>query len=71
MRIALSGMHRAPVALAALAQFSGNEIVWQPATPIPVQPGKFLHLFLKCLLGTATATETYAWLGIVVDGYFE
>lgn len=71
MRIQLPGYHNAIVALAANKPFSiGTEIAWSPATPIVVFPGRFLHVFTRCLVGTATATETYRW-GVTIDGYFE
>jgi len=68
--VALGGVHSAAVAVAANVQFSGADVVWQPKMPIAVQPGKFLHIGCRELVGTATATETYQW-AIAVEGYFE
>jgi len=68
--VGLGGIHTGAVALTANAQFSGNDIIWQPKTPIAVMPGRFLHIGVRELVGTATATETYLW-NIAVDGYFE
>lgn len=71
MRMMLPGFHNALVALAANKEFTlGSDIVWQPNSPIAVFPGRFLHVFLRCLVGTATATETYRW-NCVISGYFE
>jgi hypothetical protein len=70
MRMALGGVHSGAVALAANAQFSGNDVVYTPTVPIAVQPGRFFHVITRELVGTATATETYQW-NILVDGYFE
>ena len=68
--VALGGVHRGAVALAANQQFSGADIIWQPKTPIAVFPGRFLHIGCRALVGTATATETFQW-GVAVEGYFE
>lgn len=67
--VALSGFHSAAVALGVNAQFSGNEIVFTPNTPIPIFPGRFLQLMCRCIVGTATATETFLW-SVPIDGYF-
>jgi hypothetical protein len=45
-------------------------ISWVPGTPMPVHPGKFLHVILKQVLGLATATEIFRG-AVVIDGYFE
>lgn len=71
MRIALAGIHKGTVALAANTLFTGNDIVWQPTVPIAVQPGRFFHVICRAIVGTATATETFLWAGVTVDGYFE
>lgn len=68
--VALGGVHTGAIALAANAQFSGADVIWQPKMPIAVMPGKFLHIGCRELVGTATATETYQW-AIAVEGYFE
>lgn len=68
--VALGGVHSAAVGLAANAQFSGADVVWQPRTPIAVMPGRILHIGCRALVGTATATETFQW-GINVEGFFE
>lgn len=68
--VGLGGIHTGAVALAANAQFSGADIIWQPKTPIAVMPGRFLHIGVRELVGTATATETYLW-NVAVEGYFE
>ena len=71
MRIALPGIHTAAVALAANALFSGNAIQVTFPTPFAVQPGRFLHIGCRELVGTATATETYFWAGVAIGGFFE
>jgi hypothetical protein len=71
MRVALPGIHTAAVALAANALFSGNQVTYQFGTPMAVQPGRFLHVGCRELVGTATATETYLWGGVTIDGFFE
>jgi hypothetical protein len=71
MRQALPGIHTAAVGLAAGSLFSGNNVTYTFATPIAVQPGRFLHVGTRELVGTATATETYLWAGVTVDGFFE
>ena len=43
---------------------------WTPGTPMAVQPGRFLHVILKQLLGTATATEIFRG-AVTIDGFFE
>lgn len=63
-------MQKIIAALVAGQFFNGDPIVWQPNTPIAVQPGRFLHLFCRCLVGTATATETFLWQ-TNVDGWFD
>ncbi len=70
MRVGLGGTHVGAVGLAANTQFTGPQISWYPQVPIAVQPGRFLHLFCRELVGTATATETYLW-NVVIEGYFE
>jgi hypothetical protein len=69
-RVGLQGSHNAAIALAANAQFSGNDVVWTPATPMAVAPGRGLTVFCRELVGTATATETYLW-SVAIDGWFE
>jgi hypothetical protein len=71
VRVGLGEIHTAAVGLAANLLFSGNTAVWIPTTPMAVQPGRFLHIGCRELVGTATATETYLWGGIAVDGFFE
>jgi hypothetical protein len=71
MRVGLGDMHRAAIGTAANVPFAGNAIAWQPGTPIAIQPGKFLHVGCRELVGTATATETYQWAGVAIDGFFE
>lgn len=71
MRKPLAGTHRGIVADAAGVQFRGETIVWQPPTPIPVYGGRFFHVGCRELVGTATATETYLWASVDIDGYWE
>jgi hypothetical protein len=71
MRIGLGEIHRGAVALAANAPFSGNPIHMVFGNPKAVFPGRFLHVGCRELVGTATATETYLWAGVVVEGFFE
>lgn len=70
MVVPLGGVHHAAVAVAVNIQFTGAEIVFTPATPIPVFPGRFLHVTCREIVGTATAAETYEW-AIPIDGFFE
>jgi hypothetical protein len=67
---ALGGFHVGIVALAANRQLTGPDIYAKFATPIAVFPSRFLHIICRELVGTATATETYAW-NVLVTGYFE
>lgn len=46
------------------------EIVWSPATPIAVQPGKFLHVILRIPVGSATAAG-FLRGGVAINGFFE
>jgi hypothetical protein len=47
-----------------------NVIERSMATPIMIEPGTYLHIMMKPVLGTATATETIR--GIVgISGYWE
>lgn len=71
MRVGLGEIHVATTAVLANGLFSGNTVVWTPQTPMAVQPGRFLHVGCRELVGTATATETYLWGGIAIDGFFE
>lgn len=71
MRVALPGIHTAAVGLAANALFTGNIVTFDFSTPLPVQPFRFLHIGCRELVGTATATETYLWAGVTVNGFFE
>jgi hypothetical protein len=71
MRLALPGIHTAAVALAANSLFSGATVDLALDPPIAVQPGRFLHVCCRELVGTATATETYLWAGVSVQGFFE
>lgn len=71
MRIALPGIHTAAVALAANAIFTGANAGVMFNTPKMVAPGRFLHVGCRELVGTATATETYLWGGVIVEGFFE
>lgn len=43
---------------------------WTPGTPMAVQPGRFLHIILKQMLGSATATEIFRG-SVTIDGFFE
>jgi hypothetical protein len=70
-RVGLGEIHTAAVGLAANALFSGNTVVWTPQTPMAVMPGRFFHICCREFVGTITATETYFWGGIAVDGFFE
>lgn len=70
MRVGLAGFHTAPVALAVGGIFSGNTIDWRPGAPIAVAGGRYVHVIVKCPVGTATATETFQW-SIPIDGWFE
>jgi hypothetical protein len=71
MRVALPGIHTAAVGLAANNLFSGSTVQYNFDTPMPVQPFRFFHIGCRELVGTATATETYLWAGVTVDGFFE
>jgi hypothetical protein len=44
--------------------------MWTPGTPMAVQPARFLHIILKQMLGSATATEIFRG-AVTVDGFFE
>lgn len=59
-------------AIAATAESmpSPAEISWQPATPIVVQPGRFIHVILRIPVGTATASG-FIRGSVAIDGYFE
>jgi hypothetical protein len=70
-RIALPGIHTAAVGVLANNLFSGSQVFVQFPTPFAVQPGRFLHIGCRELVGTATATETYLWGGVGVSGFFE
>lgn len=70
-RKALAGYHSAAVATAANVQFLGDTIKYYPTNPIPIFAGRFFHVGCREILGTATATETYYWPGVTIDGYFE
>jgi hypothetical protein len=67
MRVTL-GMQAFAIAAAIGAIQPG--FMWTPGTPMAVQPGKFLHIILKCLSGTATGSEIFRGT-VVVDGFFE
>jgi hypothetical protein len=67
MKVAI-GTQSLPVAAAVGAV--ANDIVWTPATPLVCFPGRFLHVILKCPIGTATATQIIRGT-VVIDGYFE
>jgi hypothetical protein len=71
MRVALGGSHLGQIALAANAYLAGENINWTPGTPMAVQPARRLHVGCRLHLGTATATETFLWPGVGVDGFFE
>lgn len=71
MRIALPGVHTAAIGVAANTLFSGNAIQWVPGTPYAVHPGRRLMIGCRELVGAATATETYLWAGVSIDGFFE
>lgn len=70
MKITLADIHSAIIGLAASKLFTGNTInaVFDP--PIAVMPGRYVHCILRCLLGTATATETYRWDGVEIQGFY-
>lgn len=55
---------------AAVGAKADAPVYWQPAEPICVMPGKFIHVILKMPLGTATATEIFRGT-CAIDGYFE
>ena len=69
--VQLGGVHNAAITTAVSTQFTGSDVVWTPGTPIAVFPGRFLHVTVREIVGTATATETYQWSGVTIDGFFE
>jgi hypothetical protein len=66
MRKAL-GFHSWPVG-AAIGASGGPQIVWQGREKI--QPSRFLHIFFRAPIGTATASQVIRGTA-VVDGFFE
>lgn len=70
MRQAIPGVHTAAVALAVGLPFSGEILTHEIKPGVPIFPSRFLHIGCRCLLGTATATETYRWT-VSVQGYYE
>lgn len=70
-RKALAGFHIAPVGTAANTLFTGSTISYYPKSPVAIQAGRFLHVGCREAVGSATATETYLWPGVTIDGYFE
>lgn len=70
MRVPLGGNHKFTVADPVGRPAAGSPVIWQPNTPIAVMPGRFIHVYVRCMIGTATATETYLW-AIAIDGWFE
>jgi hypothetical protein len=61
------GVHTFSIA-AAVGASGGPDVQWQGIEV--VQPGKFLHVIAKVILGTATATEIFRGT-VSIDGYFE
>lgn len=57
-------------ASAAIGAAFAPDLIWQPAQPIPVQPGRFLHIILKSVVSAATASEIIRGTA-AVSGYFE
>lgn len=49
---------------------SEPSIFWQPGTPVAVQPGRFIHIIVKCPIGTATASQILRG-SVAIDGWFE
>lgn len=47
-----------------------QDVVWQPSTPVAVQPGRFLHVILRIPVGTATAAG-FLRGSVAIDGFFE
>lgn len=71
MKVTLGAQVKGGVAVAALGDAVGNDIIWQPGTPMAVQPGRFLHIILK-LSNVGAAGTGCVLRGIAgVDGFFE
>lgn len=57
-------------AIAAAVGATAAGIQWTPGSPVPVFPGRFIHVIMKQPIGTATATEIFRG-SVAVDGFFE
>ncbi len=74
-RVALPGRMIAAVAAAVNTPYSGGNVGggvtrYVPQTPLVVEPGRFFHLILRIVVGTATAAQQIRG-SCLVDGYFE
>lgn len=61
------GFHTFPIG-AAIGASGGPSVVWQGREK--VQPGRFLHIIVRCIGGTATPSQTIRGT-CAVDGFFE
>lgn len=71
MRVALGAHVLGGTAVATAGQLIGSAINWTPGTPIPVLPGRFMHVICKIPLLGAAGTACIVRGTCVVDGYFD
>lgn len=70
-RLPMPGAHYAAVGTAANVSFTGDMVYQEFDPPIPVHGGRYLHVIVREIVGTATATETYYWPGVAIKAFFE
>lgn len=59
-RVQPIGVISFPLAAAVGAQATGIQFDFE--APLVINPGEFVQVIVKCLVGTATATETFQWI---------
>lgn len=71
MRTALGIQAVSGVAVATVGTTVGNDIVWQPTTPLPVFPDRFISVILRLPVVGAAGTACVIRGTVTVDGYYE
>jgi hypothetical protein len=57
-------------AAGAIGAVFDRDTVWNPGTPVAIQPGRYIHLVGRVIVGTATSAQVIRTLW-TPDGYFE
>lgn len=71
MRVALGTQLVQGTSVATVGTLVGPDIIWTPGSPLPVLPGRFLHIMCRISLLAVPGTACVVRGSATVDGYFE